>query len=795
MRRLNGSGGIYISLHSNRFYIDNHSSVTGRVFLFSEYSFVESDEMKAATLVSTQITIKKRDGKEVTFSPSKISNAIIKAEKATEKGVTEGLAKGIAEKISKIIPYLNDVHVELIQDLVEQELMATDRKDVAKAYILYREKRNHIRQGRSFEVLKSIVNVEVNDITNENANMNAATPSGMMMKIATESSKAYSLNKLIKHEYTFLHRIGKMHIHDQDFWATKSLTCVQHPLEEILQNGFEVNHAASRPAKSIHAAMVIACISFQTAQNEMHGGQSIPAFDFYMAPYVRVTYEKELRKACEFSGHDYETLIKVDVGEYQKYALEGVTGDTRTIQFAINRTVDAVHQACEGFIHNMNSIHSRGGNQVVFSSINYGTDTSPEGRCLIRELLLSTERGVGNGATAVFPIQVLKVKSGVNSNPKDPNYDLFQLACRVTAKRFFPNFLNLDAPFNQHEKWQADDPKRYKFEPATMGCRTRVFENIHGKKTSIGRGNASFTSLNLVHLALETMVEIKSYQLASNLKWEIFFEKLETLMNSAAAQLKERYDFQKSAVAKQFPMLMKYLWSGGDKLSPNDRITEVIKQATLVIGFIGLAEALIALTGKHHGECEKAQQHGLSIIHFMHVKCQQYKREYNLNYGVLATPAESLCKRLPKLDRERFGTVRGVNDREYYTNSNHVPVWHKISAKKKLEIEAPYHMYTPAGHISYVELDGLATDNPKAIEKMVKLAMAKNIGYFSLNHNSTRCMDCGYEGAESNIEECPSCKSSNVDVIQRITGYLVGSVAKWNSGKQAELRDRVRHEK
>lgn len=513
-----------------------------------------------------------------------------------------------------------------------------------------------------------------------------------------------------------------------------------------------------------------------------------------MAPYVRVTYEKELRKACEFSGDDYENLVKMNVEEYQKCSLEGLTGESRTIRFAINRTVDAVHQACEGFIHNMNSIHSRGGNQVVFSSINYGTDTSAEGRCIMRELLLSTERGVGNGATAVFPIQVLKVKSGVNANTEDPNYDLFQLACRVTAKRFFPNFINLDAPFNQHEKWQADDPKRYEFEPATMGCRTRVFENIHGEKTSIGRGNASFSSLNLVHLALETLEDIKQYDLVSERKWEIFFRKLETLMNIAAKQLKDRYDFQKSAVAKQFPMLMKYLWRGGDKLSPNDRIAEVIKQSTLVIGFIGLAEALIVLTGKHHGECEEAQEQGLAIVRFMHEKCQQYKRDFNLNFGVLATPAESLCKRLPKLDRERFGLVPGVNDREYYTNSNHVPVWHKISAKKKLEIEAPYHFYTPAGHIAYVELDGLATDNPKAIEKMVKLAMMQNVGYFSLNHNSTRCMDCGYEGAESHLDECPSCESTNIDVIQRITGYLVGSVAKWNGGKKAELRDRVRHD-
>ena len=687
----------------------------------------------------------------------------------------------------------SQISVEEIQDLVEIELMKSERTDVAKAYILYREERTKARQGKSFETIASIIRAESNDITKENANMSAETPSGMMMKFASETTKSYTAAELLKPEHHFLHRTGAIHIHDLDYYPTRSLTCVQHPLDKMLENGMEVNHAALRRPNGIHGAAVMACISLESAQNEMHGGQSIPAFDFYMAPFVKVTYEKELNKSCEFAGSNYDELIAVPISSYREKGLDGLTGVERVIQYAINRTVNAVHQAMEGFIHNMNSIHSRGGNQVVFSSINYGTDTSPEGRCVMEQLLLSTERGVGNGQTAIFPIQIFKVKDGVNLKEGDPNYDLFQLACRVTAKRFFPNFINLDAPFNQHEKWRVDDPIRYQYETATMGCRTRVFENIHGEKTSIGRGNASFTSINLVRIALETMEEVEKQCLSEEDKWTRFYRKLEYLLEQVGEQLKIRYDFQKQALAKQFPTVMKYLWRGGSELKPEDHIDKVINQSTLAIGFIGLAECLLALMGKHHGECDEAQLKGLEIITFMRDKCTELKEHYQLNYSLIATPAESLCKRFPKLDRERFGEVVGINTREYYTNSNHVPVWHHISAVKKMTIEAPYHALTLGGHIAYIELDGKASENWQAIEKMVLMAHHLKIGYFSLNHTICRCTDCGHETSNAEDTECEECHSDHLDVIQRITGYLVGTTGKWNEGKKAELRDRVIH--
>lgn len=648
----------------------------------------------------------------------------------------------------------------------------------------------------SFEIkerLKSIIEVETNDITKENANMSTETPSGMMMKFASETTKSYTTSELLTAEHEYLHRSGAIHIHDLDYYPTRSLTCVQHPLDEMLQNGLQVNHASLRKANSIHGAAVMACISLETAQNEMHGGQAIPAFDFYMAPFVKVTFEKELKKLIEFTGQNIGAYKYIKVAAYEERALESLEGDERIIQHAVNNTVSAVYQAMEGFIHNMNSIHSRGGNQVVFSSINYGTDTSAEGRCVIKQLLKSTDRGVGNGQTAIFPIQIFKLKRGVNVEKDNPNYDLFQLACQVTAKRFFPNFINLDAPFNKHEKWRLDDEKRYLYEVATMGCRTRVFENIHGEKTSIGRGNASFTSINLVRLALETLEEERREGLTEKDKWQLFYKKLVATMNIVAEQLMQRFDFQKKAYVKQFPTVMKYLWYGGSQLKPEDNIEKVIKQATLGIGFIGLAETLIALVGKHHGESEHAQSKGLEIISFMNQQCQQFKEKYKLNFSLLATPAESLCKKFPKCDKERFGIVKGVNDREYYTNSNHIPVWYPISAYKKMSVEAPYHALTLAGHISYVELDGQASINNKAIEQIVKMAYEMNIGYFSINHTTSRCLNCGEELHFVEETCCPFCHSEDINIIQRITGYLVGTTDKWNEGKKAELKDRVIH--
>lgn len=436
----------------------------------------------------------------------------------------------------------------------------------------------------------------------------------------------------------------------------------------------------------------------------------------------------------------------------------------------------------------MNTIHSRGGNQVVFSSINYGTDTSAEGRCIIREILLSTYDGVGNSETAIFPIQIWKKKRGVNYLPEDKNYDLYCLACKVTARRFFPNFLNLDATYNQHELWKADDPKRYRYEVATMGCRTRVFENRFGEKTSIGRGNISFSTINIVRLAIECMDEQNQESRINK-----FFAKLDNMLEITAKQLDERFQFQKTALAKQFPLLMSSLWVGSEKLKPNDTIESVINQGTLGIGFIGLAECLIALTGKHHGESEEAQKLGLRIISYMRERINDFCEKYHHNYSVLATPAEGLSGKFTRIDKKDFGEIKGVTDKDYYTNSNHVPVYYKCSAKHKAEVEAPYHELTRGGHIFYVEIDGDATHNPDAVMNIVDLIDRYNMGYGSVNHNRNRCMDCGYENAEKDLVECPKCGSTHIDKLQRITGYLVGTTDRWNRGKLAELHDRVTH--
>jgi ribonucleoside-triphosphate reductase len=442
----------------------------------------------------------------------------------------------------------------------------------------------------------------------------------------------------------------------------------------------------------------------------------------------------------------------------------------------------------EAFIHNMNTIHSRGGNQVVFSSINYGTDTSAEGRCIIREILKSTYEGVGNGETAIFPIQIWKKKRGVSYLPEDRNYDLYKLACTVTARRFFPNFINLDATFNQHEEWRADDPKRYMYECATMGCRTRVFENRFGMKTSIGRGNLSFSTINIVKLAIECM-NVKDEQQ----RIDLFFAKLDHVLDITAQQLHERFEFQKTAFAKQFPLLMRSLWIGCDKLKENDTIEPVINQGTLGIGFIGLAECLVALIGRHHGESKKAQELGLKIITYMRDRANGFCDQYQHNYSILATPAEGLSGKFTKKDRKEFGVIPGVTDRDYYTNSNHVPVYYKCSARHKAEIEAPYHDLTRGGHIFYVEMDGDATHNPEVVMSVVDMMDKYNIGYGSVNHNRNRCMQCGYENAEPNLTTCPKCGSTHIDRLQRITGYLVGTTDRWNHGKLSELNDRVTH--
>ena len=731
-------------------------------------------------------TVVKRDGRVVGYNEEKIKAAIRKAMLTTPQGEDEALIQRITDRIGMNSP--EQMTVEAIQDKVEVELMKSSRKDVAKKYIAYRDKRSIARRAKTREVFLEIIEAKNNDITRENANMNADSPAGMMMKFASETTKPFVDDYLVDADVRQAVKNNYIHIHDKDYYPTKSLTCVQHPLDRILKNGFVAGHGESRPAKRIETASVITCISLEMAQNEMHGGQAIPAFDFYLAPYVRASFIEEVKTLEEIMGKNLKELYNCDIEDYIKRDLDRLQGVDRYRQHAINRTVNRVHQAMEAFIHNMNTIHSRGGNQVVFSSINYGTDTSAEGRCVIREILNSTYEGVGNGATAIFPIQIWKKKRGVSYLPEDRNYDLYRLACKVTARRFFPNFLNLDATYNKHEKWNPEDPLRYNYEVATMGCRTRVFENRFGEKTSIGRGNLSFTTINIVRLALEVMSIIDKEE-----RIDMFYQKLDSVLETAAAQLQHRYEFQKTALAKQFPMVMGSLWNGASELGPDDTIEPVINQGTLGIGFIGLAECLIALTGKHHGEDEDAQKLGLEIVKRMRSKANEFSERYNHNFSILATPAEGLAGRFTKKDRQTFGEIKGVTDKDYYTNSNHVPVYYKCSPRHKAKIEAPYHELTRGGHIFYVEMDGDATHNEEAIMQIVDMLDKYNMGYGSVNHNRNHCPKCGYENANTQMHHCPKC-ATRFETIQRITGYLVGTTERWNSGKLAELRDRVVHE-
>ena len=732
-------------------------------------------------------TVKKRDGRIVGFNEQKIAAAIRKAMLATEEGEDEALIGQIADRIS--VKGKPQMTVEAIQDMVENELMKSSRKDVAKAYIKYRNARSIARKAKTTDIFLEIINIKNNDVTRENANMNADTPAGMMMKFASETTKPFVDDYLLSEDARDAVKNNYLHIHDKDYYPTKSLTCIQHPLDRILKYGFQAGHGESRPAKRIETASILGCISMETVQNEMHGGQAIPAFDFYLAPFVRASYIEEVKVLEDLNAEDYSELYNAPIDDYLNIPLAGFEGRERIKQHAINKTVGRVHQAMEAFIHNMNTIHSRGGNQVVFSSINYGTDTSAEGRCVIREILKSTYEGVGNGETAIFPIQIWKKKRGISYLPTDRNYDLYQYACKVTARRFFPNFINLDAPFNQNENWKADDPERFKWECATMGCRTRVFENRFGPKTSIGRGNLSFSTINIVKLAIECMgIENEEERI------DAFFAKLDNLLQITAQQLHDRFEFQKTAFAKQFPLLMKGLWLGSENLKPNDTIASVINQGTLGIGFIGLAECLVALVGKHHGESEKAQKLGLKIVTYMRDRANEYSEQYQHNYSILGTPAEGLSGRFTKNDRKKFGSLPGITDREYYTNSNHVPVYYHCTALHKAQVEAPYHDLTRGGHIFYVEIDGDATHNPEAVMRIVDMMDKYNIGYGSVNHTRNRCMDCGYENADKHLDVCPKCGSTNIDRLQRITGYLVGTTDRWNKAKLSELNDRVIHD-
>ena len=760
--------------------------------------------------------VTKRDGRVQEFDETRITNAILKAMRFATDGLGEdiNLARELTAQVTETANNLcftlgtDSLPVDRIHDLVEKALMRSSRPEAAQEYIRYRNKRDLARKADTMAIFDSIVKVQANDITRENANMNANTPAGMMMKFASEATKTYVDATFLSDDVKAAVGGNYLHIHDKDYYPTKSVTCVQYPLDRFLKNGFsDKNHGEVRPPKRIMVAAQLAAIIFQDCQNEMHGGQSIPAFDFFLAPYVRKSYEENVRiiiaeqVICPLPDGVEKLALAKRIDDYiakewkpeSNFVPEGgreAAYAEMVSQLAVNRTVKDVHQAMEAFIHNMNTMHSRGGNQVVFSSINYGTDTSAEGRCIIREILNTTYEGVGNGSTAIFPIQIWKKKRGVSYLPGDRNFDLYKFACKVSARRFFPNFLNLDATYNQDDAWKPDDPRRFEHEVATMGCRTRVYGNKFGPKTSIGRGNLSFTTINIVKLGIEAMQEEQD----KNLRIQKFFQKLDWALEIAARQLNERFDFQKTALKKQFPLLMNGLWLGSEKLDENDSIESVINQGTLSIGFIGLAECLIALCGKHHGESEEAQELGLRIISHMAEKINGFAETYQHNFTFLATPAEGLSGKFTKRDKKTFGILPGITDKDYYTNSSHIPVYYKCTPEHKAKIEGPYHKYENAGHIFYVEIDGDATHNPEAIMQIVDLMDKYDIGYGSVNHNRNRCLDCGYESAEKGLKVCPKCGGTHIDTLQRITGYLVGTTDRWNSAKKAELRDRVVHE-
>ena len=606
------------------------------------------------------------------------------------------------------------------------------------------------------------------DLKRDNANINGDTPMGAMLQQGANTAKEYYLDTMIDPEHARLHREGYIHIHDLDFygWTT---TCCQIDLLKLFEGGFNTGHGHLREPKGILSYAALAAIAIQSNQNDQHGGQSIVNFDYAMAQGVRMTY---------FKYFDEGMALQEELG-VSSPASELWAGD-----YAIRKTKRDTYQAMEGFIHNLNTMHSRAGAQVPFSSINYGMDTSWEGRMAIEQLLLATEAGLGYGETPIFPIQIFRVKEGVNYNPGDPNYDLFKLAMRVSAKRLFPNFSFIDAPFNL----QYYDPERPETQVAYMGCRTRVLGNIYDpdRQISNGRGNLSFTSINLVRCAIEAHGDV-----------DVFFDHLTHLLNQVLKQLLNRLEVQSKRLVRNFPFLMgENVWIDSDTLGPDDPIGEVLKHGTLSIGFIGLAETLKSLTGKHHGEDADAQELGQYIVRFIREFCDHKSEELGLNVTCLATPAESLSGRFVRMDKEKYGIIEGVTDRDYYTNSFHVPVYYPISAYEKIKIEAPYHALTNAGHISYVELDGDTTKNPEAFEKVIRLMKESGIGYGSINHPVDRDPVCGYNGIIG--DTCPQCgrteDEGGFERIRRITGYLVGAMDKWNNAKRAEEHDRVKHD-
>ena len=790
-----------------------------------------------------QICIIKRDGKQENFSSSKISNAISKAFEAT--GISDQSLL-IDEITSKVVSHLtaSTVGVEEIQDIVEKELMKV-QPEVAKKYIIYRQWRNTERDRKTQikHIMDGIVSIDKNDVNLSNANMSSHTPAGQMMTFASEITKDYTYKYLLPKKFSEAHQLGDIHIHDLDYYPTKTTTCIQYDLDDLFERGFHTKNGSIRTPQSIQSYATLATIIFQTNQNEQHGGQAIPAFDFFMAKGVLKSYQKTTASTLSFflemKGIDVEektlledihsTILTILPSEEMKetfmqkikvYDADFTLDDLKHIlNKSYERTRKDTHQAMEGFIHNLNTMHSRGGNQVVFSSINYGTDTSAEGRMVIEELLKSTIEGLGiHGEVPVFPIQIFKVKDGVSYTEDDyklamtdfeaamsgkmtfkaPNFDLLLKACHTTAKALFPNFMFLDTPYNKNDQWRADDPKRYKYELATMGCRTRVYENLNGERTSLGRGNLSFTTMNMPRLAIEARIKAentvdpKNQDAVEMEAKHIFLDSVTEMARFIADQLYVRYQYQRTALARQFPFMMgNDVWKGGAKLNPNDEVGDVLNQGTLGIGFIGGHNAMVALYGKGHGHSKKSWDTLYEAVQQMNKVVEEYKQKYHLNYSVLGTPAEGLSGRFTRIDRRKYGVIEGVNDRDYYVNSFHVDVKEPISIVDKIKCEAPFHALTLGGHITYVELDGEAQKNVKAITKIVKVMHDEGIGYGSINHPVDTCHNCGYRGVI--YSRCPICNSDNILRMRRITGYLTGDLSSWNSAKRAEERDRVKH--
>ncbi|HQD50343.1 MAG TPA: anaerobic ribonucleoside triphosphate reductase [Defluviitaleaceae bacterium] len=765
--------------------------------------------------------IKKRDGREVPFNIEKITNAIFKATKAAGQEDYD-LAMILADKVvqrlhedpNKAIPT-----VEEIQDIVEKVLIEEGHANTAKKYILYRAERTRVREmnTRLMKIYEDLTFKESkdNDLKRENANIDGDTAMGTMLKYGSEGAKQFCEMYILKPEHAQAHKEGDIHIHDLDF-LTLTTTCCQIDIVKLFKDGFSTGHGHLREPNDIHSYSALACIAIQSNQNDQHGGQSIPNFDYGMALGVAKTYARlyrqNLAKALKlFTANEdavnivneilqkitKETNLRPTLAPNEQYLkleqeyLMKYIGDADIISkaqdFAIKEAEVEIdrntYQAMEAFVHNLNTMHSRAGAQVPFSSINYGTDTSPEGRLVIKNILLATEAGLGNGETPIFPVHIFKVKEGINYNPGDPNYDMFKLACRVSAKRLFPNFSFIDAPFNL-KYYRAGQPET---EIAYMGCRTRVIGNVHDPSREIiyGRGNLSFTTVNLPRIAIR-----------SNGDMDYFFEELDKKIDLIIDQLLERYEIQARKKVKNFPFLMgQGVWIDSDKLNWEDEIREVLKHGTLSMGFIGLAECLKALIGKHHGESEDAQQLGLKIIRHMRQRMDDTSKKYKMNFTLLATPAEGLSGRFVRMDRELFGSIEGITDREYYTNSFHIPVYYEINAFDKIRLEAPYHELTNAGHITYVEMDGDPTQNLQAFEKIIRAMKEAGIGYGSINHPVDRDPVCGFTGIIGNT--CPSCGREEGDIkferIRRITGYLVGSLERFNDAKRAEERDRVKH--